>query len=68
MPWSDYDSCAERGPGPFKKLRHRSAFHSAACQREGYGVEYEYEFRYCDYKGPQGFWETGKFSIKINQT
>ena len=55
--WSDYDARAERGSGPFKKLRHRSAFHSAACKREG-----------CAYKGPQGFLGTGKFSIKVNQT
>ena len=66
--WSDYDSCAERGPGPFKKLRHRSKFHSAACNSEGYGVEYQYEFQYCDNKRPNGFLGTGKYSIKVNQT
>ena len=66
--WTDYDSCSDRGPGPFKKRRERCLFCSAACKRDGYGAEHEYEFQDCDFKGPNGFWGTGKLKIKINKT
>ena len=46
--WSDFDSCADRGPGSLKKRRERCSFCSAACKKAGYGAEYDYEYQDCD--------------------
>ena len=56
--YSDYDSCSDRGMGPYKKQRSRRKFVQAACSQEGKSVEYEYDTEDCDYYGD---WGTGKF-------
>ena len=58
--WSDFDSCSDRGVGPYKKRRQRSKFDSAVCARANHSVQYEYDYQDCDY---EGFWGTGKFKL-----
>ena len=58
--WSGFDSCSDRGVGPYKKRRQRSKFKSAVCARANHSVQYEYDYQECDYNG---FWGTGKFKL-----
>ena len=60
-PWSDFDTCSDRGAGPYQKRRERRKFDSASCERDGHVVEYEYDVQACDYNGPNAFWGTGEF-------
>ena len=67
-PWSDFDTCSDRGAGPYQKQRERRKFDSAACQRDGHLVEYEYDNQDCDYSGPNAYWGTGKFDKVVFET
>ena len=58
--WSGFDSCSDRGVGPYKKRRQRSKFNSAVCARANHSVQYEYDYQECDYNG---FWGTGKLKL-----
>lgn len=58
--WSGFDSCSDRGVGPYKKRRQRSKFNSAVCARANHSVQYEYDYQKCDYNG---FWGTGKLKL-----
>ena len=69
--WSGFDSCSDRGAGPYKRRRERSKFDSAVCAQDGHSVQYEYEYQDCDYtngtnsNGTNGFWGTGKFKFGL---
>ena len=53
-----YDSCSDRGAGPFKQERSRQRFVQVpACSQEGKSVQTEYGTQDCDYRGD---WGTGK--------
>lgn len=67
--WSGFDSCSDRGAGPYKRRRERSKFDSAVCAQDGHSVQFEYDYQDCDYtngthsNGTDGFWGTGKFKF-----
>ena len=58
--WGGFDSCSDRGVGPYKKRRQRSKFNSDVCARANHSVQFEYDYQECDYNG---FWGTGKFKL-----
>ena len=59
--WSAWDSCSDRGAGPYKKQRSRRKFVQAACSQEGKSVQTENETQDCSWTGD---WGTGKLKNK----